>query len=168
MGRPILSVAAMFTVASLTLGIGCGKEQPGSTTPVAEQPAPPQEPVHDAQGRAIDPGTDMVIADGWELVAGNCTVCHSAKQFLRQRGTQQTWNYIIDWMQQTQGLWQFDPVTRTQIVGYLSANYGPTGEYRRAPIAATLMPPNPYASEIRKQVEDLRERGELPTGPTGK
>jgi len=155
MNRFTRSAAGWLGVVCLAVGFGCGKEEPATL----------QEPIYDAQGRQLDPGTGMVIAEGWELVAGNCTACHSAKQFLRQRGTQQTWNYIIDWMQQTQGLWQFDPDMRKKIVNYLASNYGPAGEYRRAPIPATLMPPNPYGSEIQKQVEELKQKGELPTGP---
>lgn len=120
------------------------------------------EPVYDADGREIDPATGIVKAEGWQFVATNCVVCHSAKQFLRQRGTESTWQYIIDWMQETQGLWQFPAGVEEQIVAYLAENYGPTGDYRRAPIPATLMPPNPYGSEIKEQVDEMKKRGELP------
>ena len=68
-------------------------------------------------------------------------------------------------MQETQGLWAFPDGVEPRIVAYLAEHYGPGDAYRRAPLAPELMPPNPYASEIRAQVEDLKERGLLPTGP---
>jgi hypothetical protein len=120
-------------VAALALAalIGCGGDEP--------------LPVLDAEGRALDPATGLVVAEGWELVAMHCTGCHSAQQFLRQRGTRQTWQSIIDWMQRTQGLWQFPAGVEERIVDYLAAEYAPKGSWRRAPIPPELMPPNPYA-----------------------
>jgi len=32
-----------------------------------------------AKSAEIDPDSGLVIADGWEIVRANCTVCHSAK-----------------------------------------------------------------------------------------
>ena len=111
------------------------------------EPAP-SAPAFDAEGRALDPGTGLVIADGWELVAAHCTACHSTRQFLRQRGTRATWQSILDWMQATQGLWQFPEGVEERIVDYLAEHYGPTGSWRRAPIPPDLLPPNPYAPRV--------------------
>ena len=113
----------------------------------------------------VDWRPGLIMAEDWNLVAVHCTGCHSTKQFLRQRGTAQTWQGIIDWMQATQGLWAFPEGIEERIVAYLAENYGPEGNWRRAPIPPTLMPPNPYASSIRAQVEDMRAKGSLPTGP---
>jgi len=145
----------LLAAAALCAGIGCsGDEAP-----------PPEAAGPNGAGREIHAGTGLVIAEDWELVAANCTGCHSTKQFLRQRGTAQTWQSIIDWMQETQGLWSFPDGVEERIVAYLAAHYGPGDTYRRAPIPLALMPPNPYASAIRAQVEDMRARGVLPTGP---
>ena len=88
----------------------------------------------------IDSVTGLKLAPGWELVRTHCTACHSARHFLRQKGSRQTWEEIIRWMQKTQGLWVFDSKTETTILDYLATNYAPSGEYRRAPIPFHLLP----------------------------
>jgi hypothetical protein len=115
-----------------------------------------QEPAFDAAGRPVDPGTGLVLADGHELVASHCVACHSAQQFLRQRGTRATWQGIIDWMQATQGLWEFPEGVEERIVGYLATHYGPEGTWRRAPIPADLMPPDAARSQMRAAAETVR------------
>ncbi len=106
----------------------------------------------------LDPLTGLKIAPGWELVRNHCVTCHSAKQFLQQRGTRETWRSVIVWMQQRAGLWPLDAETETTILDYLEANHGPGAEFRRAPIPAHLMPPNPYASAARQEFESLQEK----------
>lgn len=116
-----------------------------------------------------DPQTGMVVAENWELARNNCIICHSPAQFLRQRGTRATWQSVVDWMQKEQGLvWLVDPVMEEKIVSYLAENYPPeAGKYRRAPIPATLMPPNPYVSQLRKEFEEKKSQGLIP-GNEGK
>jgi hypothetical protein len=102
---------------------------------------------------AIDPLSGLKMAPGWEVVRASCITCHSAKQFLQQRGTRQTWDHVIDWMQERGGLLPLDKETRNTILDYLEVNHGPGESFRRPPIPASLMPENPYVSEIRKQLE---------------
>lgn len=111
----------------------------------------------------LDPVTGMKMTGDWELVRNNCIVCHSAQQFLRQKGTLVTWTEIVQWMQKDGGLWPLQPELEKKILGYLAANYGPSDAYRRAPIPATFMPINPYESKIRKEVEEKRKAGLIPT-----
>lgn len=92
-----------------------------------------------------DEQTGLLIAPGWELVRNNCIVCHSARQFLQQRGSRHTWDSIITWMQQRGGLWELEPEVRETILDYLVAHHGPKETSRRPAIPAHLMPPNPYA-----------------------
>lgn len=92
-------------------------------------------------GAPVDAATGLVIAENWELVRAHCTVCHSAGQLTRQRGSRETWAALIRWMQKTQGLWQFDPVTENRILDYLADNYPPAPSARRAPLPPELMPP---------------------------
>ena len=107
----------------------------------------------------VDPLTGLKIAPGWELVRNNCITCHSAKQFLQQRGTRVTWDHVITWMQQRGGLWPLDTDTRATILDYLEANHGPGDSFRRPPIPADLMPVNPYVSEARKAFEAKQKEG---------
>ena len=110
----------------------------------------------------LDPATGMKMAGDWELVRNNCIVCHSAQQFLRQKGTLVTWTEIVQWMQKDGGLWPLQPELEKKILTYLAGNYGPSDTYRRAPIPATFMPTNPYKSKIRKEVEEKRKAGLIP------
>jgi len=113
-----------------------------------------------AKGQEVDALTGLKIAPGWELVRNNCVTCHSAKQFLQQKGTRETWRSVIQWMQGRAGLWPLDGPTETGILDYLEANHGPGAEFRRAPIPANLMPPNPYVSAARKEFEAKVKKGE--------
>lgn len=95
-----------------------------------------------------DAETGLIIANGYELVKTNCTVCHSAQNIIRQSGNRLTWLGLIRWMQNTQGLWEFDADVEKQILDYLETNYGPKEvTYRRPPIPSALMPPNPYRTQ---------------------
>lgn len=110
----------------------------------------------------LDPATGMKMGVNWELARNNCITCHSAQQFLRQKGTLVTWTEIVKWMQTDGGLWALAPELEGKIVTYLAENYGPSEAFRRSPIPATLMPINPYESDIRKEVEEKRKAGLIP------
>jgi hypothetical protein len=88
-----------------------------------------------------DPTTGLVIAEGWQLVRIHCGGCHSHALVTGQRADRQTWLDVIRWMQATQNLWQFDAATESGILDYLSANYPPQANRRRAPIPPSLRPP---------------------------
>lgn len=72
---------------------------------------------------AEDPQTGLVIDKGYELVKGQCTICHSARLITQAGKTRDGWVHSIRWMQRTQGLWDLGPY-ESQILDYLSANYG--------------------------------------------
>jgi len=98
---------------------------------------------------AYDELTGMRIAPGWEQVRNNCIACHSAQQFLQQSGSRNTWDSIIVWMQQSAGLWPLEPEIRSTILDYLVEFHGPKDATRRPPIPANLLPPNPYAKQVK-------------------
>jgi hypothetical protein len=115
----------------------------------------------------LDPATGMKMATDWEIVRNHCVICHSPATFLRQRATEANWTSTLEWMQKYGGLWKLDPTVQKTIVKYLATNYGlgDAGTYRRAPIPATLMPLNPYATEARLEVERKKKEGIIPTAP---
>lgn len=88
----------------------------------------------------IDVATGLIVNPGWELVRAHCGGCHSHALVTAQRADRQTWLDTIRWMQETQNLWQFDAATETGILDYLTANYPPQPNRRRAPIPASLRP----------------------------
>ncbi len=95
-------------------------------------------------GNAVDPDTGLIIDEHWELVRAHCSACHSTRLVTQNRGDRDSWLSMIRWMQDSQGLWPFDPVTEAGILDYLAANYAPLETGRRPPLDATLMPPNPW------------------------
>ncbi|TDU71075.1 hypothetical protein EI77_02193 [Prosthecobacter fusiformis] len=111
----------------------------------------------------LDPVTGMKMAGDWELVRNHCIICHSSQTFLRQRATEANWTSVLEWMQKHGGLWKLEADVEKKIIRYLATNYGPgdATNYRRAPIPATLMPPNPYASEARIEAEAKQQQGIL-------
>jgi hypothetical protein len=105
-----------------------------------------------------DAETGLIIADGYQLVKTNCTVCHSAQNIIRQSGNRITWLGLIRWMQNTQGLWEFETDVEKQILDYLETNYGPKEvSYRRPLIPFALMPPNPYRTQATIKFVGLQE-----------
>lgn len=101
----------------------------------------------------LDPATGMKMTGDWEIVRNHCIICHSPRTFLQTRGTESNWTSVLEWMQTKGGLWKLDPQVEKTIVRYLADNYGPSEQFRRAPIPATLMPVNPYATEARLEAE---------------
>lgn len=97
-----------------------------------------------AGAQETDPDTGLVKAEGWETVRNNCTACHSAKLVTQNSGSRNHWQYLIRWMQDTQGLWEFEDETEEAILDYLAEHYGPKEDTRRPALPRTLMPDNPY------------------------
>lgn len=91
-----------------------------------------------------DPDSGFVIDDGWQVVNANCTACHSAKLVTQNSGSRQHWKGLIRWMQNTQGLWQFQPEMENTILDYLAKHYGPKDDARRPPLTRDQLPDNPY------------------------
>jgi hypothetical protein len=104
----------------------------------------------------LDPVTGMKMAGDWEIVRNHCIICHSSQTFLRQRATESNWTSVLEWMQTRGGLWKLEDSVEKKIIGY---GPGDAANYRRAPIPATLMPPNPYASDARIEAEAKKQKG---------
>lgn len=103
-----------------------------------------------AAAQEVDEATGLVEAPGFELVRANCGGCHSYQLVTAQRADRQTWLDTIRWMQATQNLWALDAETEAAILDYLTTNYPPRPERRRAPIPPSLMPPaRAAAPELR-------------------
>jgi hypothetical protein len=96
-----------------------------------------------------DDVTGMIIADGWEDTRNNCITCHSANQFLRQKGTRQTWTEILEWMK-TQGFREVGDETEKKILDYLGVS--------AAPDSAASDAKKPL--RVRHQQGTARERGQ--------
>ena len=99
-----------------------------------------------AAGQETDPDTGLVMAEGWQMTKANCTVCHSAKLVTQNSGSRNHWKSLIRWMQDTQGLWEFQPEMENVILDYLAEHYGPKTDSRRPALPRSLMPDNPYST----------------------
>jgi len=101
------------------------------------------------QAEEVDESTGLIKAEGWETVRNNCIACHSTKLITQNHGTRNRWLAMIEWMQATQGLQQFDVETNETILTHLSANYGPKEDARRSSLDPILMPENPYKKTLQ-------------------
>ncbi|MDH3609687.1 MAG: hypothetical protein OEQ24_10665 [Gammaproteobacteria bacterium] len=104
------------------------------------------------QAVEVDKATGLIKAEGWETVRNNCIACHSTKLITQNHGTRNRWLAIIEWMQATQGLQQFDAETQETILSYLSENFGPKKDARRSSLDPQLMPKNPYKKTLQPQL----------------
>lgn len=78
--------------------------------------------------------TGLIAADGFMEVVNNCTNCHSAKLVIQNRMNAERWAATIDWMQETQNLWDLGK-NEEIIINYLVKNYPPLRIGRRAPLS---------------------------------
>ena len=104
------------------------------------------------QAVEVDKATGLIKAEGWETVRNNCIACHSTKLITQNHGTRNRWLAMIEWMQATQGLQQFDAETQETILSYLSENFGPKKHARRSSLDPQLMPKNPYKKILQPQL----------------
>lgn len=66
--------------------------------------------------------TGLVDGEGLMTVVNNCTNCHSAKLVTQNRMNAARWATTIDWMQETQNLWDLGK-NEDIIINYLVTNY---------------------------------------------
>ena len=86
---------------------------------------------------ATDPTSGLEIADGYQQVKAQCTVCHSGRLVAQNRADRDGWVQMIRWMQETQGLWPLGDA-EPEILDYLAENYGPLPRGRRLPLKVTF------------------------------
>jgi hypothetical protein len=82
---------------------------------------------------AMDSLTGLVVAEHFELVRAQCTVCHSAKLITQNNASKDGWEQMIRWMQKDQGLWDLGE-NEDHILNYLSQYYGLKKKGRRTPL----------------------------------
>ncbi|CAM3423658.1 cytochrome C [Parendozoicomonas haliclonae] len=94
---------------------------------------------------ATDPESGLIMAPGWELVKAQCGVCHNNSLIIQNPGSRETWRSTIQWMIDTQGLWDLSD-TWNPILDYLSTYYGEQRidlhHFRRLPLPPDKRPPS--------------------------
>ncbi len=89
--------------------------------------------------------TGLAPQGDWQLVQANCTECHSALLITQNSGDRNVWQSRLVWMVETQGMDELEAEVEARILDYLAEHYGPRQASRRAPLAAHLLPANPYS-----------------------
>ncbi len=74
--------------------------------------------------------TGFIEAPGMQETITNCTTCHSAQLVIQNRMNKERWETTIDWMQETQNLWDLGD-NEAIIIDYLVKNYPPISKGRR-------------------------------------
>ena len=110
------------------------------------------------QAENVDEFTGLIKSEGWETVRNNCIACHSTKLITQNHASRNRWLAMIEWMQATQGLQQFDANTQEVILSYLSENYGPKEDARRSSLDPLLMPVNPYNKTLQPPDESPKNK----------
>ncbi len=103
---------------------------------IASSPAGTLDKDWDRVENGIHLRTGLVVAEGFDIVRGTCTSCHSAKLITQNRANYEGWKDMIQWMQQTQGLWELGK-NEERILNYLAKNYAPEAIGRRQNLEAT-------------------------------
>jgi len=77
---------------------------------------------------AFDPTDDywgLPRSAGYEDVYYACSGCHSLRLVMQQRSTPERWDYLLDWMVESQGMAPLPPEERDLVHAYLSSQFGP-------------------------------------------
>jgi hypothetical protein len=90
----------------------------------------PVEVDEDLIENGIHVRTGFVEGEGLMAVINNCTNCHSAKLVTQNRMSKEGWIATIQWMQETQNLWDLGG-NEEVIVNYLAVHYAPMKKGRR-------------------------------------
>lgn len=85
---------------------------------------------YDKVENGVHVATGFIDDKGMEATIQNCTACHSAKLVTQNRMSREGWKATIEWMQETQNLWDLG-ANEELILTYLSKNYAPTEKGRR-------------------------------------
>ena len=75
----------------------------------------------------FDPADDywgLPRSHGVDLVAGYCGACHSLAIVMQQRQTTDGWTYLLDWMEEKQGMAPIAAGDRAAILAYLAREFG--------------------------------------------
>jgi hypothetical protein len=131
------TVRCSWLIMGLLALQACSREQPSDSLVVDQLVKAKIDAPETSSAGSVDPKSGLVIAEQWELVRAHCGACHSTRLVTQNRGDRESWLAMIRWMQDSQGLWQFDAATESAILDYLASNYA-------AALDAALLPPNPY------------------------
>ena len=93
-----------------------------------------QEIDEDLVENGIHVKTGLIADQGYQEVVTHCTACHSAKLVTQNRMNAERWAATIDWMQETQNLWDLGR-NEEIIINYLVKNYPPIKIGRRATLS---------------------------------
>ena len=78
----------------------------------------------------IHVASGLIAEDGYKLVYGSCSGCHSLKLVTQNRATREGWLEMIRWMQETQDLPDLEE-REGPILDYLGKYYAPEKKGRR-------------------------------------
>lgn len=74
---------------------------------------------------ADDPfGSDWPAGEGRELTGGFCSACHSLAIVKQQRLSRDSWDEVLIWMVEEQGMPDLPEPQREQVLDYLSTHFG--------------------------------------------
>jgi hypothetical protein len=91
---------------------------------------PVEEDDYDKIENGIHVRTGFIDAPGMMVTVQNCTNCHSSKLVIQNRMDKERWKSTIEWMQETQNLWDLGE-NEEVIINYLVTNYPPKNKGRR-------------------------------------
>lgn len=74
--------------------------------------------------------TGLYVDSGFVQVKANCLSCHSSKLITQNRDNREGWAHTIEWMQETQKLWDLG-ANESVILDYLAKHYAPEESGRR-------------------------------------
>ncbi len=83
--------------------------------------------------RAQELGSDWPQGELAEEVGWFCQACHSLQIVTQQGLTRSSWDDVLDWMVEDQGMPELDPETRARYLDFLAENFSPENQDSRVP-----------------------------------
>ena len=118
---PVLAISTIMCFVLLRTS-----DEPGSRVAIRDTPA----------ANISDNHFGLPETEGFDLVKGQCSGCHSLQLVAQNKLTRQGWKDLIHWMQREQNLWPLGELEKP-ILDYLEKNCAPTQGGRRKALAKT-------------------------------
>lgn len=142
--RNLLVLMGVMTVLSVVIAFTAEPDEVARVYAVSPDKEE-KEPYYAADVKdGIHVPTGLKVDTYLEPVLANCLACHSADVIRNTRLDKQGWVSLIHWMQEKQNLWDLG-ADEKKIVAYLTENYAPEEQGRRANLA--LQPDDWYELE---------------------
>ena len=120
----VLALSAGLSMAQPTLDpMDAMRGRPAAADPLDPMSALRASKETNEGKETVDEFDGLPAGPAAEVTYYNCAICHSTEIIKQQRVTDTRWDYLWDWMIESQGMIEPDDETKAQILDYLKTHF---------------------------------------------